>query len=377
MSAGLFLSALSRDIGVGIGPLSLYFSVASAVMIIWLPIAGRLIEKYPLKWLLVIAGLLQGLSFASIGLVGGVIGIYLLAVPQTLGAGILVNLLGPIVIQKYFPKRRARLLGIQMGVVWIFASVLLPLISIAIKNIGWRISAAALGILSSAVSVFCAFFLLNGEDAEEKRHPVSQNTPLGSEEEESARKHSFIFFLLLAFFISISGIAGFTQHVPKYAQSLGYKITDAGFFASIGAIGSSLGAFTIGLISEKIGERRGSYAVIGIWLLAVVGFLFSGHGKVIFALSSFLFGISSASVGILMPSLCSRFFDKADYARLFSRISIGAPLASLVLLPLYGYIYDFAESYLAVLWLLIALLAIAAVFISLTRKGKKAKNEQE
>ena len=43
--SGLFLYPVSRDIGVGIGTLSIYLSITSIVMVLWLPLAGRLINR--------------------------------------------------------------------------------------------------------------------------------------------------------------------------------------------------------------------------------------------------------------------------------------------------------------------------------------------
>ena len=45
MTSGLFLSPVSQDIGVGIGTLSIYISIISVVMVIWLPIAGKAVYK--------------------------------------------------------------------------------------------------------------------------------------------------------------------------------------------------------------------------------------------------------------------------------------------------------------------------------------------
>ena len=47
--SGLFLYPVSRDIGVGIGTLSIYLSITSIVMVLWLPLAGRLINRYDLS----------------------------------------------------------------------------------------------------------------------------------------------------------------------------------------------------------------------------------------------------------------------------------------------------------------------------------------
>lgn len=45
MTASLFLTPVSQGLGVGIGTLSLYFSIMSVVTILWLPYAGKLVGQ--------------------------------------------------------------------------------------------------------------------------------------------------------------------------------------------------------------------------------------------------------------------------------------------------------------------------------------------
>lgn len=87
MTASLFLTPVSQGLGVGIGTLSLYFSIMSVVTILWLPYAGKLVGRYNIRILAVISATLQALSFAGFGLMNNVIGWYLLSIPQAMGGG--------------------------------------------------------------------------------------------------------------------------------------------------------------------------------------------------------------------------------------------------------------------------------------------------
>ena len=100
--SGLFLYPVSRDIGVGIGTLSIYLSITSIVMVLWLPLAGRLINRYDVRLVAAAGAVLQALSFMSFGLMNSVYGWYLMAVPYAMGSTILVSLLGPILIRRKY-----------------------------------------------------------------------------------------------------------------------------------------------------------------------------------------------------------------------------------------------------------------------------------
>ena len=77
MTSGLFLAPVAADIGVGIGSLSIYLSITSIVMVLWLPTAGKLINKYDIRIMAVIGAVLQALSFAAMGLMHHVYAWYL------------------------------------------------------------------------------------------------------------------------------------------------------------------------------------------------------------------------------------------------------------------------------------------------------------
>ncbi|MHA9736638.1 MFS transporter [Robinsoniella peoriensis] len=138
MTSGLFLFPVSQEIGVGMGSLSIYFSITSIVMVLWLPFAGKLINKYDIRIVAIAGAVLQALSFAGMGFMNAVYGWYLLAIPYAMGATILVSLLGPILINRWFAKNAGMMMGIQMAFVGLFGAVFQPVTSNIISIRGWR-----------------------------------------------------------------------------------------------------------------------------------------------------------------------------------------------------------------------------------------------
>ena len=163
MTSGLFLSPVSKEIGVGIGSLSIYLSITSVVMVLWLPTAGRLINKYDIRLMALAGAVLQTLSFASFGFLNSVYGWYLLAIPHAMGATILVNLLGPILINRWFAKNAGTMLGIQMAFVGLFGAVLQPVTSDIITQYGWRTGYFFIGGITFAVVVITSLVLLKNK----------------------------------------------------------------------------------------------------------------------------------------------------------------------------------------------------------------------
>lgn len=376
MTASLFLTPVSQELGVGIGTLSLYFSIMSLVAVIWLPYAGKLMNRCSVRLLVPAAAALQALSFAGFGLLRHVAGWYLLAVPQAMGTAVLTGLLGPILLNRWFPRSTGLVMGIQMAFVWLFAAVLQPAVSRLIESEGWRAAYVFAGLVTFFVAVIAALALLRDRPAAEEAAAGPEKPTEAAEKgdgiqiPEQAAVRSASFLLLLVFMTAMTGAGVFTQHIPTYGGLLGYSLSQVGLAMSVASVGSAIGSIAIGLICDRLGGLRTCWGIILLWLLAVVGFMLSGAGFPVFAASAFLHGAASSSIAVIAPILTLIFYGKRDYEKIYAKVSMGGPLASVLLVPAYGFIYDAANSYFAVLVLLIVLLCAAGLGIALGWKKR-------
>lgn len=114
-SAGLFLMPVTEDLGIGMGSLSLYFSVASIITMICLPIAGELLAKHNVRVILIGAIILQAGSFAMFGFMNSVWGWYIFSIPMAFGAIFITQMAGPVLINQWFKKNSGLAIGIMMA----------------------------------------------------------------------------------------------------------------------------------------------------------------------------------------------------------------------------------------------------------------------
>ena len=379
--SGLFLSPVSRDIGVGIGSLSIYFSIISIVMIIWLPAAGKLIHRFDIRIMALTGAVLMIVPFIAFGSMYKLYGWYLLAVPYAMGSTILVNLLGPILINRWFSKNAGLMLGIQMAFVGLFGAVFQPLASAIIVQRGWRSGYRMIGWIAFAAVIFSAIFILKNKPEDKKLLPYGISDisvrkadnilPSSSVEiDEKTAVRSISFYLLLLFMISITGVGVFTQHIPTYGSILGYSIQKTGLALSYASVGNAAGSVAIGIISDKIGSLKTCYGMIAIGIISVTGFIFSDVSFLIFGVSAFLFGLTTSGIMVLAPILTISYYGKKDYEKIFAKVSMGAPLASVFLIPAYGFVYDWFNHYVFVLLGMLVLLVIAAVSIAIGWKNR-------
>lgn len=369
--SSLFLAPVSEDLGTGIGTLSIYFSILSIVQLFWLGYAGKILNKYDVRWVAAAAICLQAIPFAAFGLMKHVAGWYLLSIPLAMGAAILVNLLGPILVNRWFDKNTGTILGVQSAFVGLFGAVLQPMTSDLIETKGWRSAYFSMGLLALTVVLLAIVFFIRNRPVQKGEIKI---TPIDNEPQKKAQEaapiHSAAFAALLVFLFAVTGVAVFVQHIPTYGTLLGYSMSQIGIVLSLASIGNAVGSFLIGFLSDRMGGLRTCYLIIAVWLAAVAGFLFGGSYFMVFAAAVFFNGLVTPCVMVSAPILTMLFFGKENYEKIYARVSMGAPLASIFLIPVYGFIYDVTQSYSLVLLILLLLLVIAGISIALGWKKR-------
>lgn len=391
MTSGLFLAPVAADIGTGIGNLSIYMSISSITMVLCLPYAGKWIHRFDIRLVAAAAALLQAVSFAALGWMRNVIGWYVLAVPQAIGASVLVNLLGPILINRWFAVKEGLMMGIQMAFVGLAGAVLQPVASFLIEKTGWRNAYFLIGGGTLLVVLLTSFFLLRNRpedlgvrpygqqpDGKEKKTRSGEVPERTAPQEKRNVLRSLPFYLLLVFMICITGVAVFTQHIPTFGRTAGFSTAQTGMALAFASVGNAIGSIAIGIISDRIGSLRTCFCLIGAGFAAVIGFFCSSYGFVVFGISTFLFGILSSGVMVLSPILTIQFFGQEDYEQIYAKVSMGAPLASVLLIPVYGFIYDHMKNYIVVLVAMSVLLLVSAVCIHAgSKKTRRPKNQPD
>lgn len=381
LTSGLFLSPVSNDIGVGIGTLSLYLSITSIVTVLWLPVAGKLVNKYDIRIIAILGAILQALSFVALGFMNSVYGWYVLSIPFAMGSTLLVSLLGPILINRWFTKNQGLIMGVHMAFVGLFGAVLQPVTSSIISQKGWRAGYYIIGGVTFIVVIVSSLLLLRNKPEDKNLSAFGANSPsemkvksnqventVGISEKTAIRSVSF--YLLVLFMVAITGVGVFVQHIPTYGSLLGYSVKQTGNALAYSSIGTAIGSIAIGIISDKIGSIKTSYIMSGIGILSILGFFFSSYSFFLFAFSTFLHGLVSSSIMVLAPILTIKFYGQKDYEKIFAKVSMGAPIASVLLIPLYGFVYDATKSYMLVLIGMICLLILAALSITMGWKKR-------
>lgn len=379
-SGGLFLAPVTQDLGIGLGSLSLYFSIASIVTLIFLPIAGKMVAKYDLRLLLIVAVILMAGSFAMFGFMNSVWGWYIFSIPMAIGSIFLTQIAGPVLINNWFNKNNGLAMGIMMAISGAFGAILQPMVGSFIANEGWRNTYIFFGLGVIAIVIPVVLFTIRIAPQQKGLKPYGAEEGTQKEETKAlpaqgvtaaiARK-STAFYALLMFFFFITSIASFSQHVGPFAVGLGYDVTFSGKAMGGWMAGALVGSLTFGILTDKIGAKVTAFSAMLLGLIPVAILLIAPTNPVMFTAALVIFGFVSASIGTLAPLLTTALFGNKEYSQIFANAALGLAVASMVALPGYGYVYQITNSYTFVLYAIALMMLINAVLIIVAFRGKK------
>lgn len=381
-AGGLFLTPVTEDLGIGIGSLTMYFSISSIVTMISLPIAGKMIVKYNIRTLLVGAVALEAGSFAMFGFMNSVWGWYLFAIPMAMGSVLVTQLAGPVLINNWFKKHKGLAMGIMVAAGGLIGAFLQPVAGNLIASEGWRNTYFILGIGVMAVVIPVVLLTIKMHPQEKGLQPYGMDETKPNEKTQAqttkssgvtvaiAKKSSALYFLII-FFLFDTSIAAFNQHVAPFAMSLGYDIKFAGNAMGAWSVGVVIGALFFGFLSDKVGVKNTAISAMLTGLVPVGILILVPENSMMFTMASGLYGFVVASLGTLGPLLTTALFGNKEFSRIYGLAITGLAVAGIVALPAYGYIFELTDSYTYVLFIIFLMLILNVGAIILAFRGKK------
>src|SRR5699024_8982169 len=125
-------------------------------------------------------------------------------------------------------------------------------------------------------------------------------------------------------------------------------------------------------LTDKIGAKKTTLLAMIIVLISIVLLLFLAKNAIVITIALGMYRLVSASIGMLAKAIKTELFSNQDYSQIYSTVSMGLAVASIVALPVYGYVFDLTGGYTAALYTIIVLLliSIACIIIGFRSKAK-------
>lgn len=342
--AGIFYQPVSDALGVSIGKLGIYMSVMYVASSLFLPRAGKLIERHSARLLLAGSSAVMGLTFFGMALATNIWHIYIAGAVLGLCVAFLLYLSFPTLINRWFRSGVGLYIGICSAASGIGGILFNPLGAYIITNWGWRWAYAAFGALVLVVVSPLLYFLLRDWPNDKGLEPygkVKAETKKASggdvPYEKAVRMPAFYAIFLFAFLVM--GCSTLNLFIPKYVQSLSFSLEEASYVAAAVMVGVAVAKLALGYIND----RSCVAGVIVNTLGGAAGLLLLILGRDSLPLliaGGVLFGWEYAGVTVQTAMLTRAAFGTKSYAGIYALVSIGLSVGGAVASGAWGLVAD-------------------------------------
>lgn len=375
-SFGVFLKPLMREYHVGRAAISLAFTFHNVVGAISAPVAGRLVDHYGARRVVLPAIVMFGLILLSSRILTG--NLWQLYVFY-LVLGIVASGMGPVpygdVISRWFDRRRGLALGLVMVGIGAGAMVMPSVAQRLITMFGWRsaygfFGAAALLISAPVVAAFLKespkqMGLLPDGATPAASAASKQSSDEGMSWHDAWRSRTF-WLMVSAFFLVGASVHACVIHMAA-------MLTDRGSSFQIAALGSSLvgAALLIGRVgSGYLLDRFSGPRIAAMFFSGVavgIGLLWMSSSRELAFAGAFLIGLGMGAEVDIIAYLTSRYFGLRAFGEIYGYAFAAFALAGGLGPLLMGFGYERTGSYAPPLAGFLTATLVAVVLI--TRLG--------
>ena len=359
--AGIFFTPVSEFFGVPKASFTLYFSVLNLAMMATLPIAGKLLAARDARVVLSVATALCGLGMFGMASCQEVWQFYLVGIVLGVGVAPLIYLAVPTLINAWCVKRVGFFVGLCMAFTGIGGVIFNPIGTAIIQSSpeGWRQAYLVFGIIILVGTLPFTLFVVRGKPADKGLLPYGAGEKDAADTDGAATvgtqgvsaadaMRTPAFWAIVAFCGLITLNQTVYQFLSSYALSFSNSLPQiaaaSGVVASAAMGGQAIGKVFLGSVSDH-SVRLG--AVCGI-AGGVVGVLLMWGMPSVLALllvGAFCFGVVYAMTTVETPLLVRSVFGSADYANIYSRVSMVGSLMSAVAAVFWSLVIDSAGGY--------------------------------
>jgi MFS family permease len=261
-SAGLFVLPLQAEFHISRADANMPVLILFGAAALTAPLAGRALDVWPIRLVMVSGAILFCLSFAGIALAHALWIMAILLLP----AAIAFMTVGPLntstLAARWFNRRR----GLAMGIAAVATSgggfTVVPLLSAAIERYGWRQALLYEGVVVAGLIVVLALLVLRDRpsDIGLADHPENQTTETGALPRLAPDWK--IMFTSCAFWIpslTLAFISGTCQAtvltLVPYGVQLGFAAGLAALLVSAFALAAGTTKVVAGLLADHIDRR--------------------------------------------------------------------------------------------------------------------------
>lgn len=345
---------------------------------IFMPIAGRFLDKYGPKLVSIIGGILVGIGWMLAGFSSNLL---LLTIGYGIiaGTGVGVAYGAPIAVStKWFEDKRGFVVGLTVLGFGMSPLITAPIARKLIDLYGPLFTFRILGIVFFFVIVLLSIPLkFPSKDEGYIKTESNRTKDVQSYNPSTMLKTTTFWGLWLCFVIgTLSGLMAIGISSPVGQEIIKLSPDAAAISVSIFAIFNGIGRPLFGFLTDKITPRNAAMPNFVIILFSSLGMLFAKEGRVVLFMITFsCLWLSLGGWLSIVPTATAQFFGTLHYSKnygfLFTAYGVGAILGNLIS----GSIRDILGSYVFNFYItsILSIIGILIAFFSLKDRKKKEK----
>ncbi len=381
----VFIEPISQDLGISKASIASAYAIATLIAAFLLPRAGRFLDKYGPRHVLIATACMLGIACLFFGAAANFLWLAAgFALLRFMGQGVTMMCAANLVSQWFSGKRGFAMSLMALG----FASSMAvhpPLGSYLIEQWGWRTAWVALGVLTWLIMLPPIILLvfdrpeaigLAVDGAETEKSSSSQKDAAAAPQLNGLTlpqaKKQLAFYLLCGVWFVIGGLVTVLHFFQvTILENQGIETLDAAGLFTISAVTMVLAMPLIGKLFDVVRSRYVIAAALSFNALALIGItLVSNYPQAV--LYAVTFGITNAFMMTMFGYIWPRYFGRAHLGSIQGIGQMyGVVGASIAPVPV-GYAIDAFSSATAVIRTLSVLeiaMAVAVVVLLRTPPG--------
>ena len=364
---GPFLKPVTDDLGVDRGSFSLVVAASLLLYGAFMPLVGRLVDRIGARVVCAGGAFVTAVSLVLTGRMTTLWEFYLYyAVIGSLGLAATGHVMGSVMLARWFARHRGVTMSSLGSASMAGMAVLVPAAMWSILRYGWRTSCVILGVVSLAITLPLALWVLRDDPESMGLHPDGRPAPPAAGVAFVERTAIADALRIPSFWLLTAGLfnCGFSMSLLS-AHGVP-MLTDHGFHpmtasSAIGFLGMTAigGGLTLGLISDRWG-RKPVLAAVYVLRVAAFGMLFTVHDPRLLLLVAAIGGVGMSGSLAMTSALTGDLFGRYSVGSLFGLIFLSHQAGAALGSWLGGALFDLTGGYGAAFAVAAALLLIAA-----------------
>ena len=375
---GLMLRPMSEDLGLSRSSLSLAAASFMIVLAVALPIIGRLVDRYDMRYILATASIVAAVGLGLMGVVNAAWQVTLLygLIYAVGNAGTSTAIVGVLIV-RWFERGRGIATSAAVSGNAVGQLVIIALLASLLAFAGWRITYGVLGIANLVILVPVVLILVRPGSRIGKVAPVDKDVVEATGLVQAALPMRSVLgsrqlWVLLAVYF-VCGLQDFfvATHIVAFALDLRVGPVLSGNMLALMGLTGLVGVLLSGAMSDRFGAARPT-ALCFLLRIAIFGFIVYFQSTAAIIVFALLYGLTFLITAPLTVIFAGNLFGTQRLGTISALITmvhhIGGGLGAYI----GGVMFETWGSYDEAFALMLALAVVGMAFTMLVRERSLA-----